>query len=120
MILNYDLIIVIIGAILLILGFMMLSKRITKKKHGNPSQALSVDFLETLIKAVGTTSNIKSVSSEHQRIKLIVFDLRVVSGDLLKQLGTPAFLKGKELTLLVKHHTKDVIDYINTLKREGN
>jgi phosphotransferase system IIB component len=120
MILNYELISMIIGIVVLLIGFMILSKRMTQKKHAISSTSLPVDFLERLVKAVGTEHNIKSISREHQRIKLVVYDLKVVSGETLKQLGTPAFLKGKELTLLVKHHTKDVIDYINTLKREGN
>jgi phosphotransferase system IIB component len=113
-------IIAIISVIVVLIMFMVLSKRIGKKKQAEPSHTLSVDFLEKLVVAIGTPANIKSVSSEHQRIKFIVYDLKAVSGESLKHLGTPAFLKGKELTLLVKHHTKEVVNYINTLKREGN
>ncbi len=91
-----------------------------KKKKPTPVSALKIEYLEQLVVALGSLENIKSVSREHQRLKVFVHDLKVVSSDQLKNLETPAFLKGKEITLLVKHHTKDVIDYINTLKREGN
>lgn len=119
MIFNNNLMIIIASALSMIVLITVFITIKSRKRH-QVSTSLSIDFLESLIQALGAISNIKAVSSEHQRIKLVLYDLKLVSSEKLKNLGTPAFLKGKELTLLVKHHTKDVIDYINTLKREGN
>lgn len=81
---------------------------------------MSIEYLDDLIKALGTEENIQSATQEHQRIRLVIHDLKKVSSTALKALNTPAFLKGKELTLLVKHHAKDVVRHIQTLKREVN
>lgn len=116
---NYMILIIALPVILIlfIIGFRVYR---SKNQKSIASNQLSIDFLEKLVNALGSENNIKSISSEHQRIKLIIYDLKAVSSQALQALGTPAFLKGKELTILVKHHTNDVIDYINTLKREGN
>jgi phosphotransferase system IIB component len=116
--LNLILIILVIVVATLIPFIFLITQ--SKKKKSSSVSTLSLDFLENLVKSLGTVDNIKSISSEHQRIKVMILDLKLIQANDLKALGTPAFLKGKELTLLVKHHTKDVIDYINLLKREGN
>lgn len=75
-------------------------------------------FLERLVKSLGGKENIVEVTSEHQRLKVKIVSIKDVSSEELKALDLGAFLKGKEITLLIKHHMKDVITYINEIRKE--
>ncbi|MDI6451967.1 hypothetical protein [Peloplasma aerotolerans] len=75
-------------------------------------------YLDQLFEAVGKRKNIIEISSEHQRLKIVLSQVREVDTLKLKQLNIPAFLKGKELTLLIKNHTKEVVSYFNDKMRE--
>lgn len=92
---------------------------ITKAKRKKKSQPPAIDF-ETLVISLGGTLNILDLSLEHQRLKVKVTDLKKVDQTLLKQLNIPAFLKGKELTLLIKHHPKEVLSYLSERRKEVN
>lgn len=76
--------------------------------------------LELLLNSLGGSSNIERVSMERQRLKVIINDLKRIDQLLLKQLEIPAFLKGRELTLLIKLHTKEVLSYLNERRKEVN
>lgn len=99
---------------ILILSLMLIFK---KKKTKEVIPTLDLDVL---IEGLGGIKNIQSLSSEHQRLKVILNDLKRVKQDMLKTLGIPAFLKGKELTLLIKHHTKDVLSNLSERRKEVN
>jgi len=66
-----------------------------------------------LVESLGSIKNIKSVSIEHKRLKLNLIDLKLVKANVLKDLQTPAILKGKEVTLLIKNNPELVYQYIN-------
>lgn len=87
-----------------------------KKKKINVPQ---LDY-ESLLQSLGGAINIQDISMEHQRLKVKIMDLKKVNQSLLKQLEIPAFLKGKELTLLIKHHTKEVLSYLGERRKEVN
>lgn len=95
----------------LILTFILLKKKEEKKLP-------ALDFDE-LILSLGGIENIRDPKREHQRIKMQVTDVKRINAHSLKNLGIPAFLKGKELTLLIKHHTKDVLSYLSERQKEG-
>lgn len=90
---------------------------ITRKKKKPVFPELDV---EQLLIALGGSTNLQRLSREHQRLKVTVNDLKKVQQPLLQGLNIPAFLKGKELTLLIKHHTSHVLSYLSERQKEGN
>lgn len=91
--------------ILIIFGVIFLKP---KKKVITPSLDTS-----KLLEALGGKPNIVALSIEHQRLKINVKDLKMIQQSLLKELSIPAFLKGKELTLLIKHNAKEVMSFLS-------
>ncbi len=79
----------------------------------------SMNFDELLI-GLGGKENLNAISMEHQRLKVTVKDLKKVDQTVLKRLEIPAFLKGKELTLLIKNQTKEVLSYLSERQKEVN
>ncbi len=121
---DYHLILNIVSISILLLVLLILVIRITKKKtkRAPKEKQVFIDniYLERLTVALGNEENIKSLSSEHQRLKVIVNDIKKVDSKKLSELSIPTFLKGKELTLLIKNHTKEVLSYLNDKIREEN
>ena len=97
--------------LLIFLLIILLVPRHKKIKKDKP-KPLQLTFLPELLEALGKKQNLVSVDSEHQRLKVVVHNIKQVDAKKLKSLDTPAILKGKELTLLIKHHTKDVLTYL--------
>lgn len=97
--------------LLIFLLIILLVPRHKKIKKDKP-KPLQLTFLPELLEALGKKQNLVSVDSEHQRLKVVVHNIKQVDAQKLKSLDTPAILKGKELTLLIKHHTKDVLTYL--------
>lgn len=106
---------IIFGAALLVILLVLLL--VFKKKPKNEVQTLDV---EKLLEALGGANNITELSSEHQRLKVVIKDIKRVKQDVLKALDIPAFLKGKELTLLIKHHTKEILSSLSERRKEVN
>lgn len=75
---------------------------------------------DELLLGLGGKENLVSATMEHQRLKVNVKDLKKVDQTILKKLEIPAFLKGRELTLLIKNHTKDVLSYLSERQKEVN
>lgn len=75
---------------------------------------------DELLLGLGGKENLVSVAMEHQRLKVKVNELKKVDQAILKKLEIPAFLRGKELTLLIKNHTKDVLSYLSERQKEVN
>jgi phosphotransferase system IIB component len=117
---DYHLILNILAITILLVLLIFLVFKIKKKKTKKVKQ-IPIDqvYLEQLALALGTNKNILSLSSEHQRLKIVVNDIKKVDSKKLLELSIPAFLKGKELTLLIKNHTKEVLSYLNDKIREG-
>jgi phosphotransferase system IIB component len=107
--------IIILSLVILVLIIFLMMKSKKKKKITPPK----LDY-ESLLQSLGGAVNITDVSMEHQRLKVKLMDLKKVDQSLLKQLEIPAFLKGKELTLLIKHHTKEVLSYLGERRKEVN
>lgn len=85
-----------------------------------PKKKLAIPLIDTyqLRDALGGQDNIMTLSLEHQRLKVVVKDLKVVKSTLLKELNIPAFLKGRELTLLIKHNQKEIMSFLSERKKE--
>lgn len=96
---------------LLILGIYLI-KRMRHKKPKQVSEVFEESQLPILMNALGEKDNLSSVSLEHQRLKVIVKDIKKVSSQTLQTLKIPVFLKGKELTLLIKHQHQAVFQYL--------
>ncbi len=80
----------------------------------------TLDYFNKLLKALGGSDNIIELKREHQRLQILISDTKSVEAGILKQIGTPAFLKGKQLTLLVKHHTQEVLTFLNNHRKGAN
>lgn len=104
-----------IGLVLISVGLILLlkKKKTVKKPEMDPI------YLNQLLAALGNADNITDAISEHQRLRIKVFNMKIVDADILKELDIPAFVKGKEITLLIKNHTKEVLSFIND-KRKGD
>lgn len=106
---------VIIGsAILLVLFILIIFKGSKRKKM---SEVPPFEY-EALLESLGGATNILDLAIEHQRLKVILKDLKKVNQAQLVHLKIPAFLKGKELTLLIKQHTKEVLSYLSERRKE--
>ena len=121
---EYHLILNIVSITILLLILLILVVRVARKKtkRAPKEKQVFIDkiYLERLALALGNEGNIKSLSAEHQRLKIIVNDIKKVDSKQLSELSIPTFLKGKELTLLIKNHTKEVLSYLNDKIREEN
>lgn len=121
---EYHLILNIVSITLMLLILLILVVRFVRKKtkQAPKEKQVFIDkiYLERLALALGNEGNIKSLSAEHQRLKIIVNDIKKVDSKQLSELSIPTFLKGKELTLLIKNHTKEVLSYLNDKIREEN
>lgn len=101
--------------VLFVLALVITSMIIAKKKKPK-TNAFDVILL---VQSLGGIDNIKQPKQEHQRLKMTIIDSKKINATVLKALGIPAFLKGQELTLLIKHHTKDVLSYLSERQKEG-
>ena len=90
-----------------------------KKKKPKEIATLSLP-VDELILGLGGISNIHLISMEHQRLKVTVENIKQVEQSILKKLEIPAVLKGKELTLLIKHHTEAIYTHLVEQKKEVN
>jgi len=118
---DFHLILNILALTLFLVILIFIIFRLKKRKAPKEKQIpIDIIYLESLAIALGTNENIQSLSSEHQRLKVIVNDIKKVDSKKLSELSIPTFLKGKELTLLIKNHTKEVLSYLNDKIREGN
>jgi phosphotransferase system IIB component len=87
------------------------------KRKKPKEELLDASFLDELTTALGGSSNIVLASREHQRLKIKVNDLKKIQAPLLEKLKLGAFLKGKEVTLLIKHHTEKVEKHLNANRK---
>ncbi|MDO9629740.1 MAG: hypothetical protein Q7I99_07540 [Acholeplasmataceae bacterium] len=121
---EYHYILNILGIVLLSLIFLFIILRVVRRKTKRKPKVKQIPidtlYLETLAIALGNPKNISALSSEHQRLKVLVKDIKKVDSKKLSELSIPTFLKGKELTLLIKNHTKEVLSYLNDKIREEN
>lgn len=105
------------GIILLILliVFILLIRKKPKKKVG-----LDHTYFDLVLLGLGGTENIIDLTREHQRLQVKVLNTKLVKAPLLQELKIPAFVKGKQITLLIKHHTEEVLSFINDKRKENN
>lgn len=89
------------------------------KKTKTPVKELDLVVMNNLFDALGGSMNIQSLSAEHQRLKVVVLNIRDINTEKLKQLGMPAVIAGKEVKLLIREHTKDALAYLSERKKEG-
>lgn len=100
-------------AILLMTILIMMIKR--SKKH--VEEPIQEDYLDQLVLALGGKNNIIKAMKEHQRLKVTVENIKLLNQNILKELELAAFLKGKEVTLLVKHQSEKVLTYLNEQRK---
>jgi len=101
---------IILGILFVLIIVLLVSKK--QKRTKVKPKPLNEAYLINILEALGYKENIKALSSEHQRLKVVVDNVKKVDAIKLKALETPAILKGREITLLIKHHTKDVLSYL--------
>lgn len=80
-------------------------------------ETVNQDFLDQLMIALGGKTNILNAEKEHQRLKVTVENVKLLKADMLKTLELAAFLKGKEVTLLVKHQSEKVLNFLNEQRK---
>lgn len=74
-------------------------------------------FLDQLVNALGGIDNIVQASKEHQRLKVLVQNIKLLDANSLKVLQLAAFLKGREVTLLIKNQPEKVLAYLNEQRK---
>ncbi len=88
-----------------------------RRKRKPKKEVLDETFLLDLTTALGGLSNIVEASREHMRLKVKLYDLKKIEAPLLEKLKLGAFLKGKEVTLLIKQHTEMVEKHLNANRK---
>jgi len=106
-------ILAIVGVILILLVILMIIIIINKAKKIKKDEIIYNDFQIKLYQALGQKENIKNIEKEHQRIKLNLHDASKVDTNLLAELQVPAFLKDKELKLLIKQNDEKIFDFLS-------
>ncbi|HHW79824.1 MAG TPA: hypothetical protein GX742_03350 [Acholeplasmataceae bacterium] len=103
-------IIAVIAAILLLVFLLIL---VYRKPKEQAVEVVSDNYLNNLLNILGTNQNIKEVSIENKRLRLILVDVKKVDANGLKSLEIPAFLKGNELKLLIKNDIKTIYKFLD-------
>ncbi|PKK92688.1 MAG: hypothetical protein CVV61_08435 [Tenericutes bacterium HGW-Tenericutes-6] len=88
------------------------------RKKPIPETVNNLEYFNLIHEALGGSDNIDSVNIAHQRLQVKVVNMKNVSGSKLRELRIPAIVKGKEITLLIKKHTQEVLSYIKDRKKE--
>ncbi|MBN2267814.1 MAG: hypothetical protein V3569_03030 [Acholeplasmataceae bacterium] len=101
--------------IFIFLMFMMIFVR--KKRFTEPKKPFNPEVALKLYQALGG-SNIKSLSLEHQRLKVTVGSLKQIHREKLKETQFPAAVKGKEITLFVRYYPEDMYRYLEEKTKE--
>jgi len=101
--------------IFIFLMFMMIFVR--KKRFTEPKKPFNPEVALKLYQALGG-SNIKSVSLEHQRLKVTVGSLKQIHREILKETQFPAAVKGKEITLFVRYYPEEMVRYLEEKTKE--
>lgn len=110
--------IIVLSAVILVIVILLFL--LGNRKQKPKILPVSLDFLNQLYLALGGATNILSVSREHQRLQVRVEQMKSVDANKLKELETPAFVKGKEITLLIKNHTQEVLSFLNDRRKEDS
>lgn len=106
--------------ILAIISVIFLSALIffLSRKKPIPETVNNIEYFNLIFEALGGSDNIVSANSAHQRLQVKVLNMKNVSGNKFRELRIPAIVKGKEITLLIKKHTQEVLSYIKDRKKE--
>src|SRR5690606_30908107 len=83
-----------------IIGIGIIFFYIRKSKQKTAAQP-SIE-VKTLLEALGSRENILATALDNKRLKLTLYNPKLVSQTLLKSMGIAGFLTGKELKLLIK------------------
>lgn len=108
-------IIAVVALILLVFGIILLVKKSNKKVS---KVSYSNEQFKNLVSALGNIENITSVIKEHQRIKVVLNDPKMIDSSALKSMGISAFLVGKELKMLVKENANQIYQLLIQEKSE--
>ena len=76
--------------------------------------SVSETFLNELLEALGTFSNIEFVRLEQQRVQLNLVDTKLVNASFFTNQNIPAFLSGKKMTILFKEHAKEIYKFLTS------
>lgn len=111
--------IVLISSVLLLVALLfVLLAAARKRKQKNQIPALDMTYLNQLYQALGGSPNIIKITREHQRLQVLLNSPKSVNADMLRYLNTPAFVKGKQMTLLIKNHTEEVLSFLDERRKE--
>mgnify|MGYP002152251831 CR=1 FL=1 len=109
---------IILFAIIILIFFIFMMIFIKKKRITEPKKPFNPEIAEKLYQALGET-NVKKVSLEHQRLKVLVTSLKQVKREKLKETQFPAAVKGKEITLFVRYYPEDMVRYLEEKIKEN-
>jgi len=112
--------ILIAAAIVFVVLFFIGIFHIKNIRTHQKTSKLELGYLNQLYEAIGGNSNIVKTGSEHQRLQITVNETKAVNADMLRYLNIPAFVKGKQIILLIKDHTNEVLSFLNDRRKEDN
>lgn len=108
---NYIYIGVALLALLLITILILVLRK--NKKPKEVIKIISDDVLEQIYLALGD-NNIISVNKEQDRLRLVLKDIKAVDANILRKLEIPAALTGKELKILFRDNSEQLLEYLNS------
>ena len=112
--------VLIISVVLFVTFLFLLIFKSKRKKLKVDQSKLELSYLNQLYQALGGNENIVKTGREHQRLQITVHETKTVNADMLRFLNIPAFVKGKQITLLIKDHTNEVLSFLNDRRKEDN
>lgn len=96
----------VVVTLLLLFGFAVLFLYFKKK---NKKNTISVAFIDSLLVALGTKSNIIDVEVEQGRLKILVNDLELVNLDQIKSLtDSGVFVTGNYIKVLFREDSQEI------------
>lgn len=98
---------IIVGCILLVC--LIIALIIILKKKGSNKIVIDEEFINNLLNALGSISNIETVKVDNGRLKFLVSDLEIIDFESLKKMSTAGvFITGNNIKMLFQYDAKTI------------
>lgn len=101
-----------------LIGCIYLSIYYAKQKKSKSNKELF--DVNKIVTALGGVENILSTKLDNKRLKITLFEPKLVSQETLKSMNISGFMTGKEIKLLVKENPKVLKDSLDQIRNGVN
>lgn len=112
---NKEIIIAIIIGSVLLIGLIITLIVIFKKK-GSKRITIDQEFIDNLLMALGSISNVVNVKVDNGRLKFLVSDLDIIDFETLKKMSTAGvFITGNHIKMLFQYDANTIEKAVSNL-----